>query len=570
LTQRVEPNHLSLSMNLSIVKKISIQNCFIFLYIILTILIYPFGEFTLGDDFYFKLQVDSFINNEFKKSALIDPVFIGQGILGYLWSLIFGSSFNSLKVLSILSTAIYIIFLNKIFKLLNFNSSQIILGNTICIFNPFVWLFSYTFNTESFFIMFSVISLFFILKFQKTLNSSDYNYSIIFSILAFSVRQYGIIFFAIIFYILATNKKINYYSSIKLFIGIFLCILLLFYPKYQNLNHIESISPLSILNISNLSERLVYSYEFIPYIGLFFLVLLPLTLKKISRKLLIIILISSIFLSFLIFNLNIFSLGNVLYLEGIGAKSFTELEISSTNNTVVKYFASLLLVFSFLTTVVYLIELKSKQVFNKQETMLIIGMLLSFTISSLSTKVFDRYYILFFILVTIFTINSLKITKLYIVNIFLIIFFILINFFYIQESYNNLRTKWLLAEVLVNKKITTEKNIFVSINYSKYHTYKENNLNGLNNRYNLSDFKCYVQNYSKGDLNNIGMIIEKSESYILEKLKIENPKIEEFGYTKSLKGKRAKNSILIDEKPLFNPFYNIIGIEMGIRSFCNL
>jgi len=103
-------------MNFSKIKNIKTYIWIIFSYILLTFLINPFGEFPIGDDFYFKMQIDAFRNGEFTKSALIDPTFIGQGFIAYIWSLLFGSSFNSLKFLSILITILCIISLEKFFQ----------------------------------------------------------------------------------------------------------------------------------------------------------------------------------------------------------------------------------------------------------------------------------------------------------------------------------------------------------------------------------------------------------------------------------------------------------------------
>ena len=104
--------------------------------LILTTVSNPLVNISINDDWVFMLQVKAFLNSIYKLNVAIDPSFISQGILGYFWSLIFGFSIVKLRILTVLCSAIFIVVLSKIFKVLQIHNKITIVALCIVAFNP--------------------------------------------------------------------------------------------------------------------------------------------------------------------------------------------------------------------------------------------------------------------------------------------------------------------------------------------------------------------------------------------------------------------------------------------------
>ena len=557
-------------MILSILKKNIILISVIAIYFSLTFIINPLGEFTVGDDFYFKMQIDAFNKGLFTKNALIDPTFVGQGFLAYGWSQLFGSSFSSLKILSIIITVLFIIEISKLFDVLEFSYLKKILGLVIIVFNPYTLFYSYSFNTEIYYLFFTFAGIRFIFQLNEEYSNQNLFFSLLLTILSFSVRQYGIILFAPILYILHLNKKINKLNIFYITLALVSCILILLYPKYQNLEHLESISPISILKFDTLVDRVLRSYKFIPYLGVFILIPSLYLYKSLNRKFKFMVIILTVVAGSYFFSINVYSLESILYIEGIGAKYFTELKFTLVNNQIAKYIISILVTFPFIALIFNLIQNFKNYSKDKNIKLLLIFIVLSFFISSVSSKIFDRYFITFFLITSITSLFIAKVEKINFSIYGVCVSYIIISFLYNYENINNLKIKWDLAHEMTSQNITDESNLFVSINYTRYTTYtRRNDYEGLAKTADLDNFNCFVQNYTKGEENLLGKFLRKANDLVDTQLGIKNPIMKEFGFQQELKGDFSKKSKLYKEIEYPNPFYNIIGKSIGVRGFCN-
>ena len=131
----------------------------ILLFIISEILIYPLGEFPLNDDWAYTKPIFSFLNTgeiTFLKWQAIPGVTLQ--ILGLLFCKIFGTSFFSLRLVSILSTIIMILTLNQILKFYEVVSKIRFIVLLVFLFNPLVLSLSNTFMPDILILMLTMVA----------------------------------------------------------------------------------------------------------------------------------------------------------------------------------------------------------------------------------------------------------------------------------------------------------------------------------------------------------------------------------------------------------------------------
>ena len=134
-------------------KKINLKLILILsLYIILVLIINPKGNFPINDDWIFYRQVEAFSSGQFRINSLIDPSFISQGIVALFWSKIFGLSFYSLRLLSILFTLVFAFFTYRNLEMLKIKEHLARVIILLLLFNPIILNSSMTFMTEIYFL----------------------------------------------------------------------------------------------------------------------------------------------------------------------------------------------------------------------------------------------------------------------------------------------------------------------------------------------------------------------------------------------------------------------------------
>src|SRR3989338_10201145 len=195
-------------------KKINLKLILILsLYIILVLIINPNGNFPINDDWIFYRQVEAFLSGQFRINSLIDPSFISQGVVALFWSKIFGLSFYSLRLLSILFTLVFASFTYRCLKLLNLRKPLAEVAVLILLFNPIILNSSMTFMTEAYFLTFVSTSIFFFIKYFQKSNIPYLILSCIFSGFALfttQTRLFLTLFFFFFFFLtfLLMNKFI--------------------------------------------------------------------------------------------------------------------------------------------------------------------------------------------------------------------------------------------------------------------------------------------------------------------------------------------------------------------------
>src|SRR3989344_5113658 len=189
-------------------KKINLKLILILsLYIILVLIINPKGNFPINDDWIFYRQVEAFSSGQFRINSLIDPSFISQGIVALFWSKIFGLSFYSLRLLSILFTLVFAFFTYRNLEMLKIKEHLARVIILLLLFNPIILNSSMTFMTEIYFLAFISISIFFFLKYFQKYSNFSLVIASIFSGFALLTRQTGIVLF--ISFILVLFLSIN-------------------------------------------------------------------------------------------------------------------------------------------------------------------------------------------------------------------------------------------------------------------------------------------------------------------------------------------------------------------------
>lgn len=552
-------------------------------YVITILIVQPWGNYPINDDFYYFTQVKAFSMGFFKKSALITPTFILQGYLGLLWSTLFGISYLSLRFLTIFISisCLYIIF--KILLTLNVKKALILPCLLSMAFNPIFYASSFTFMTENYFLLFWLLSTLFFIKSQTNDKIRYLVISTIFGGFSTLIRQYGFVLFPIFLII-------NYYKPSQRKISRFLAILLPFviistfgfiYPKYINPEFPKSFNILMFFtSVKSLFER-IFNIYYLSYSGF---ILLPFTIGKfieLKRKGKLSIGIISVFTSFFIYKGNLFKIGNIFYLEGLYAKMFNNIRLNLLNNIPFKLLLSLLISVS-VAIIAHSIIIKSMKSFSKKHnfkmrisntSLLLELMILGFYLIALITdKFYDRYLLNFFVIATIY--SAFKVNKYNHKN--LIIMYLMtflvssITFLISVDYYRQMNLKWKMVEEITRSYEIKNTDIFLDPVYIKSALMEErDNYSGLK-LLNTDDYypTCFIQEYSEGDGNYLSKLFNYLNNHPKIIKYISNPKIENVSLLKSKDNHFDPNDRLIKSEEYKTPMYNLIGKKMYVRAFC--
>ena len=86
-------------------------------YVLSVLVIFPFSEYAVNDDWDFITHVRNFSRLDFTKNSLIDSSFVLQGLVGVAWTKLFGLSYPALKVLTVLATVCFLFSVDQVLKL---------------------------------------------------------------------------------------------------------------------------------------------------------------------------------------------------------------------------------------------------------------------------------------------------------------------------------------------------------------------------------------------------------------------------------------------------------------------
>ncbi len=163
-------------------------------WVLMVLVVNPFGSFPLNDDWMYSRVVLSMIKNGFYYTPdQYSPILVAQVLWGTLFCLPFGFSFNALRI----SVIVLGIAGTILFYLLSFNITRDKKLATICsmllLANPLFFSLSNTFMTDVPFLVFSLAAIYF---FIKSFDSPGIKYvitAVAFSVIASFIRQFGIV-----------------------------------------------------------------------------------------------------------------------------------------------------------------------------------------------------------------------------------------------------------------------------------------------------------------------------------------------------------------------------------------
>jgi len=551
-------------------------------FVLAIILINPLGHYAINDDWDFYTHVKNFRQGDFIKNSLIDSSFVLQGLLGTLWSSVFGFNYNSLRVLTTLVTVAFILGLVRLMQEAKLEHRLIIIGSISIIFNSFVLMSSVSFMTEMYFLCLVIWSIYFLVKYINLGLKKYFILAMVLSSLSILVRQIGLlvapVFLLIIFCRDLADKKLEWKKYIYGALILIACSVINFlWPQYP-LGGVKAInffnqSKESISNAKWLYEMIYYA---IPYFGF---ILIPIGMGifcklGIKQKVISVALVLLIFNSF--YSVNIFKFGNVLYPEALMIKNNYMHHFTVLDNIAFKIFLNSVCLLSFFSVILGVINLR--KMFNQVTvwTLFMIG--LSLTLPTLAyLGFFDRYLIngmavlVVFLLVILSRVPDIhKIISLKVSYVFLI-YYCFYNLFLVQDFILTTKTEWKNAENLKTVKNVGNK-IFLSDTYTRFNSVfvKANNASLNKAMPSGIDYQCYVQRKAvKDSKNSIYQFIDRLNSYPVVVKNFDNPGVFQ---EKNLPGFREitkdKSKIVFTEQ--IYPFVEAVtGNKVFIVTYCN-
>ncbi|MFC1700272.1 hypothetical protein ACFLZ4_01335 [Patescibacteria group bacterium] len=555
------------------------------LYISLVILINPVGEFAINDDWLYVRQVEhGVLDGIFKLSSYMGPSFIAQNLLGIIWGIIFGVSFTSLRILTILITILVALGAYRILKYFKISNFIILISLLLIFFNPVVFTSSMSFMSEIYIVFGFVWSTYFYIRGFKENLLKFFILGSIFAAFSLLVRHIGITLFISFFLLLPfiEDRKVVFR---KIFIPNFIIfisslLLLFFWPRYQTdkLSVTPGFSSLfsNVLEIENIGEKCKMMLLSIPYYGFFIFPLISTTKLKLTRFFTLLFWFAVLFLSYVIFKFDIFAVGSVFYIEELYVKSYYRFDLSLFNNIPFKIFISSVTSLCTLKIIYIIVKeglrLKISRKFISRNIYLVfmsLVSLLGFSINFFTQGYYERYFIppfiIFLILIVIlFCDRFLKRRLPILLGTFLMIF---ISFTLQFDYFSHTRIRWRQAETL-QKNTGLINGIFVDGVYARYYNSKKSNdYTGEVIGWGATNFSCYVEkNTFPGSSSILSML--KSLEKLFEK-KIENPRAYNSSKPQGLPSVKKNLDRLFYYDEYFSPLYSIIGKKAFVGSWCD-
>jgi len=528
-------------------------------FFILVIFINPLGNFPINDDWLFVRQVEAFSKGIWEKNVLIDPTFISQGMVGLVWSKIFGVGFESLRLLTMVVFVVFLVGVYVLLNLLKINKKFILVVLLLFVLNPLVVASSLTFMTDIYFLFFLVFTLYFYLLYAKEKHLKYFVYGSVFCGLTFLNRQIGLIPYIAMSLFLFVQRKKNLKHLMVGTLPIAAALISFYYWPAYKANSLEITS--NIMEFKNVYKRLREMLFVLPALGFY---MLPVTfLFSWKRPVFTIPLV--LVLSWVIFTYDVLPLGSVFYLEGLHAKSGFRTNLSVFDNVIFKLLLSFLSGLS-LFNLFYLLVGIRKKAREKYLPFLELNLLGFFLVLFVASDIYDRYLLPLLLVLIIYLANKHNKRKLLNTKLCSVIFvlFFCMTLFLNREYLEVRRLKWAQARHI--QQLTGFKTgIFLDGTYTKYiRAFSKGDYSGLEGGMPSGlVYACYVQQYT---FENKGTLFWKLNNQI-EKY-IANPKIYN---RRKLETKRIKKHLdeLIIDKEYFSLLYTIINKQAYVGSWCD-
>jgi len=196
-----------------------------FLWMLALVVINPFGEYPINDDWAYARNVyDLVVNGKF----IVDPWpamnLVSQTIYGSIFAGLFGFSFTVLRmsifVLAIISS---FVLYDLAFKL---SAGKHWIAFYVAVSFCFSTLFcalSFTFMTDIFFLSFTIMAFNELYKYIHSKRNVNYVFFILFSVVAVLNRQQGLVIPLLIIIPVLYNQKLSFGNIVKALLPFFLC-----------------------------------------------------------------------------------------------------------------------------------------------------------------------------------------------------------------------------------------------------------------------------------------------------------------------------------------------------------
>jgi 4-amino-4-deoxy-L-arabinose transferase-like glycosyltransferase len=192
--------------------------------------IHPFGNFPLYDDFNFSKTLKIlFEEHRYQYIGFTISHFlplVSHYALGFIFCIPFGFSHTIIRISTIFLSIIGVFYFYALIKHL-FTEKLAFLCSLLLAFNPLFFILSYSYMTDVPFFVYTIISLFYYVKYFETEKNSSLCFAILFSLLATLTRQLGILLpFSLIISFLFKPQKSK--KSLFIIIGCFLLNIIVF------------------------------------------------------------------------------------------------------------------------------------------------------------------------------------------------------------------------------------------------------------------------------------------------------------------------------------------------------
>jgi len=549
------------------------------LYLTSILFIVPFGEFAINDDWIFVRQVEAALRDNFIMSLLVDPSFILQNLVGYAWASVFGFSFTSLRILTILLTLLlgFGVYLSSKFFKKSQSNAFVVATLLVCYFNPLVYHSSMTFMTEIYFLVCFIWSIYFyVLGFRK-MSACCIFFGSFFAGCSLLVRQVGIVLF-IAFFIalfLRSRQKMSFKMLVPHLVVLCFSIgIMVLWPRHVDVSMPTAVG---LPGLHSLSAKLVqrnqfafrlrlmlYSLYYLPFFS--FPLILSLRLA-ISKKIKYVLLFISIFLAIPLYKLDIFPVGNVFYVEGFLAKSNFRSNFSIFDNVLFKSFLALLIACACVKFLYMLWTLRIK--ITSEILFLGLVTLGMFCILFFGNDIYDRYllptFFSFLLCIGIMFVGkfAFDIRRYVLGAVFLLFISVVLQHAFISQT----KLLWVQA-IQLQQKTGLISQIYVTGSYAKYYKAKKlEDFVGSVRTGGVTEYKCYVQQYTLdstlpvlGSLNSLDAFLQK---------KISNPKIYASEKTHGLPRAKKHLDAFIYNAEYHTPLYSLVGKKVFVGSWCS-
>lgn len=564
-----------------------------FAYLISFLIVGFWANIPINDDYYYFTQVQAFTRGIFTKSALIGPSFVLQGFMGLLWSRVFGLTYFSLHMLTLVVTLFCIFGLYKIFSLIKINKKLTLFFLLLIAFIPEFYASSFTFMSENYLLMFVIWSIYFFLKYLIDQKNSNIILASILGGLSIMVRQYGVVLFPAygLVYLLLKAKN-NERTKIKDFVFISVPFVLwgllsFLWPKFKSAGDLKSMNILLYFAKPELIIPRLTSISAVPYVFYFLLPVTSVMFLKLRTREKIASLALSIPIAYKFFKIDVFKIRNMFYLEGLYARLLINIRENLFNNTLFKLFLAYLISVSLVTSLFlfarYIIRIFNRRkelkktlkiknnTYDLNSVLLFVLIVEFYIVAVLTDRVFDRYLVNFFIILMIYAAYLLNKSnfKINALAVIMLAFTIAVPYLMTIHYYREMQLKWDLAakihELGVPKYRIFIDNVYARAMYMELTDNFDGRLTAKPANYHPI---CFVQEYTTQKKNILNDLINFVEMRAIVQRHFKNPTVTEAGILIDKSNHFDPTDILLFSEEYKSPVYNLLSRGTFVRAFC--